>query len=125
QDALKSLDAELSQKNRSLNDAKSALMTLESQSAHNRNELGALDHKKKHDLIRAERLSAEKLQLEDQRRALEARLELFSTGLTGLRNAVTTLRATLSVRADESAALAEQLRNTTNLHHTSASKVSQ
>ncbi len=125
QDALKSIDTELSQKNRSLNEAKAALIALESESAHNRNELGALDHKKKHDLVRGDRLSTEKLQLEDQRRALEGRLESFNAGLSDLRNAVAALRASLHVRTDEAATLTQQLRDTTDLHHTSVSEASQ
>jgi chromosome segregation protein len=125
QDALKTLDADLSQKKRSLDEQQTALLALESQSAHNRNELGALDHKKKHDRLRAERLSAEKIQLEDQRRALVARVESFQAGLADLRNAVTTLRATLTVRESEATALADRLRDTAQLHDTSLSEVSQ
>ncbi len=125
QDALKALDAELSQKKHLLDEQQTALLALESQSAHNRNELGALDHKKKHDRLRAERLSAEKLHLEDQRRALQTRVESFQAGLADLRNAVTTLRGALSARESEAAALTEQLRDTAQLHDASVAEVSQ
>src|ERR1041384_2951365 len=125
QDGLKRVDVEVSQKNAALNDAKANLIDLESGIARNRNELGALEHKKKHDLIRAERLSAEKLQLEDQRRALGQRLEAYNNNLGELRTTVQTLRSTLTTREAELTGLASQLRVATEQHHSSESGASQ
>ena len=125
QDALKQLESELARKNTSLNEAKSALIDLESQNAHNRNELAALDHKKKHDVIRAEKLSTEKLQLEDQRHALEQRLEAFNNGLSELRRSVASLRTTLTARETDLANAAKQLTEAAERHHTSVTEVSQ
>ena len=125
QDALKQLESELARKNTSLNEAKSALIDLESQNAHNRNELAALDHKKKHDVILAEKLSTEKLQLEDQRHALEQRLEAFNNGLSELRRSVASLRTTLTARETDLANATRQLTEAAERHHTSVTEVSQ
>ena len=61
QDALKTLEAELGQKSAAANEAKTSLIDLESNAARHRNELAALDQKKKYDTIRSERLSTERL----------------------------------------------------------------
>jgi chromosome segregation protein len=98
QDAVRQLDAELSQKSISLSEAKSLFVDLESAIAHSRNELAGLDQKKKYDIVRGERLSTERLQLEDQRRALEQRLQTYNDGLAELRNNVHTLRAALTAK---------------------------
>ncbi|MEI6083566.1 MAG: chromosome segregation protein SMC [Verrucomicrobiota bacterium] len=125
QDALKAHDVELSQKRTGLQEASVALLALESQSAHNRNELGALDHKKKHDLLRAEKLSTEKLNFEDQRRALQERLEAFQGSLTDLSRSVETARETLATQEQELTEVAQQLRAAEQEHQASASAVSQ
>ena len=123
QAALQTLDGELTGKRGALNEASAALMASESQSAHNRNELGALDAKKKHDLLRAERLSTEKINLEDQRRALEERFASFNGSLTDLRRSVESAGATLATREAELAELHQQLRAATEQHHATESAV--
>lgn len=125
QDALRSLDADLTGKTRAANDAKSALMELESRAARQRNELAALDQKKKYDVVRAERLSTERLQIEEQRRALQQRLESYNTGLVELRAAVRTLRATLADREPQLTGLASELSAAGSRHHALVTKVSQ
>jgi chromosome segregation protein len=125
QDALKKLEAELSQKNAALQETKATVIGLESEIAQNRNELSALDHKKKHDVVRAERLSTEKLQLEDQRRALEERWENFNNSLFELRAGVQTLRAVLAARETELAEMSPQLAEVIEAHQASVSDVSQ
>ena len=125
QDALKTLDAELSQKTAAANDTKSTLIDLESNATRHRNELAALDQKKKYDVVRAERLSTERLQIEEQRRALRQRLEAYNSGLTELRAAVGSLRAALGTRESELAAITNRLSTATEQHHTSVSDVSQ
>jgi chromosome segregation protein len=125
QDALKELDAELAQKTAAANDAKSALIDLESNATRHRNELAALDQKKKYDVVRAERLSTERQQIEEQRRALQQRLEAFHAGLTDLRETVKTLRETVNVRSNEAAGIDGELRQATELFHKSSNEVSQ
>ena len=123
QAALQTLDAELVGKKAAWTEASAALLTSESLSAHNRNELGALDAKKKHDLLRAERLSAEKINLEDQRLALDERFESFNGSLTDLRRSVESAGPTLAARESELAELHQQLRTATDQHHAVESAV--
>jgi chromosome segregation protein len=125
QAAVKQIESELSQKTIGLDDAKSALIDWESRNARRRNELAALDHKKKHDVLRADKLSTENLQLEDQRRALQQRLESFNTSLTDLRSTVESLRATLASRGSELSVVTRQLVESGEQHHTSLTDVSQ
>jgi chromosome segregation protein len=125
QDALKALDAELAQKTATANEAKSALIDLESGATRHRNELAALDQKKKYDVVRAERLSTERLQIEEQRRALQQRLEAYNSGLTELRASVESLRGALVAAESQFAESAHQLSTTTEQHHSLVSDVSQ
>ena len=123
-DAVRQLDADLSHKTVASNEAKSALIDLESAIAHGRNELAALDQKKKYDVIRAERLSTERLHLEDQRRALEQRLQTYNDSLADLRSSVNTLRAALAAKQSELQQASSMLAAATGQHHTSVSDVS-
>ncbi|HUI08424.1 MAG TPA: chromosome segregation protein SMC [Verrucomicrobiae bacterium] len=119
QNALATLDADLSKKTAAANDAKSALIDLESDATRHRNEVAALDQKKKYDVIRAERLSTERSQIEEQRHALQQRVDTYNNGLTELRGAVKSLRAALERRQSELAACARDLLTATERHHTS------
>src|SRR5882724_415277 len=125
QDAVRQLDSDLSQKNAALNEAKSALVDLESAIARSRNELAGLDQKKKYDVVRAERLSTERLQLEDQRRALEQRLQTYNDGLTELRSSVNTLRAALSAKQSELCEVSSQVSAASRTHQTGMTGASQ
>jgi chromosome segregation protein len=123
-EAVRQLDSDLSQKNSAANEAKVALIDLESTITHSRNELAALDQTKKFHVVRTERLSTERLQLEDQRRALEQRVQSYNDGLTELRNSVNTLRAALAGKQSELQGASSMLATATDQHHTSASDVS-
>ena len=123
QAALKTLDADLAGNRAALNEASTALIASESQSAHNRNELGALDAKKNHDRLRGEKLSTEKIQLEDNRRSLEERFVAFNGSLTDLRRSVESDRATLEAREAELANLLRQLAGATEQLRTAESSV--
>jgi chromosome segregation protein len=124
QEAGRQLDAELLQKNTASTEAKSALIDLESAITHNRNELSALDQKKKYDVIRAERLSTERLQLQEQRRALDQRLVTYNDGLVELRDAIHALRNTLTVKQYELQKTSSSLTAVTQQHHVIASDAS-
>ncbi len=104
QDDIKALETELSQKNRSLNESKTALVDIERQIAGSHNELAALDLRSRNDKQRVDRLSAERIQLEEQRAAKQQQLESFHTGLAELRAAIEPLRAALAGRLPCSAA---------------------
>jgi len=122
--AYRQLQAEISRQRAALDERKSALLAAESGITRYRNELAALDHKKKIDLQRTDRLSAEKLQLEDQRRAVQQQIAEFNQSLTGLRQTVETLRTQLPARETELAGLARQLRAVTQQHDAAVSEVS-
>jgi chromosome segregation protein len=124
QEAGRQLDAELSRKNVASNETKSSLIDLESTIAHNRNELSALDQKKKYDVIRAERLSTERSQLQDQRRALDQRLATYNDGLAELRGTVDALRVALTAKQAELRNTSSSLVAATNQHHVAASDAS-
>jgi chromosome segregation protein len=125
QDALAALDADLSKKTAAANDAKSALIDLESSATRHRNEVAALDQKKKYDVIRAERLSTERSQIEEQRRALQQRVQTYNSGLTELRAAVASLRSELARREPELDFLANELSSATERLHASGTDGSQ
>jgi chromosome segregation protein len=101
QEAVRQVGAELARKNAAANETKSALIDLESEIAHDRNELSALDQKKKYDVVRAQQLSTERIQLDDQRRALQERLQTYNDGLAELRSTVESLRAALAAKQSE------------------------
>ncbi len=126
QDAVRQLDADLSQKNTALTEAKSALVDLENAIAHSRNELAGLNQKKKYDVIRAERLSTERLQLEDQRRALETTApNNYNDGLAELRGNVGTLRTALTAKQAELSEASLQVSAATQTHQTGMTDASQ
>ncbi|MGD0016698.1 MAG: hypothetical protein ABSC38_04165, partial [Verrucomicrobiia bacterium] len=125
QTALDRLNTELSQKARALQEMNDALVACESERARAHNDLGALDARKKNDLLRGERLSTEQLDLEDQRRALDQRLEDFDKGLAELRASVEPLRTTLAARESELASVSSELAATSERHNTSVTELSQ
>lgn len=108
QDDLKSLDARLAQEQRTLDTAKHALLDAERQIAGSHNELAALDLRRRNDILRAERLTTERLQLEDQRTAKQQQLATFQTGLAELRAAIDPLRAVLAGHLEQQKSLARQ-----------------
>jgi chromosome segregation protein len=125
QAALDRLNTELSQKNRVFKETNDALVACESERARAHNDLGALDARKKNDLLRAERLSTEQLDLEDQRRALDERLKDFDKDLTDLRASVEPLSTALAARESELATVSSALAAITEQHHTSGTELSQ
>jgi chromosome segregation protein len=118
QATLQAHDATLAGKRAELQQAGAALIALESENAHHRNELGALDHKKKHDRLRAEKLSTEKIALEEQRRALEERLAAFNGSLTDLRRSVESAAQLLTDQETELTGVQDQLRQVVHDHQT-------
>ena len=124
QAALDRLNVELSDKTRALKEINDALVACESERARAHNDLGALDARKKSDLLRAERLSTEQLSLEDQRRALEQRLKDFDSGVTELRASIEPLRAELAARESKLVTINSELAAAAEQHHASATEVS-
>ena len=125
QEALRQLDAELTEKNRTFEAAKSAIFELDSQLARNRNELTALDQRQAQDLIRTERLSTEKLQIEDNRRAVAQRLQDFNAGVDQLRATVEELRLNLAGATETAATAARELAAATSAHRSATTEGAQ
>ncbi len=124
QDDIKALDAQLGQKNRLLNESKTSLVDIERQLANQHNELNALDLRSRNDKLRAERLSTERIQLEEQRSAKQQQLERFHAGLAELRAAIEPLRAALAERETALKNLAQQLADATTALHSAESDFS-
>ncbi len=90
-----------------------------------RNELAGMDQKKKYDVVRGERLSTERLQLEDQRRALEQRVQTYNDGLAELRGDVNTLRAALTAKQSELSEASLQVNVASQTHQAGMTDASQ
>ena len=63
-----------------------------------RNEINALDLQKQGNVVRLEKLSAEKIQLEEERTRLEARLQEFAANVEAEKLNVQTQRGTVEER---------------------------
>jgi chromosome segregation protein len=124
QEALKAVDARLAQEQRALDTAKHVLLDAERALAHSHNEIAALDLRRQQDLLRAERLSTERLQLEDQRAGKQQHLLSFQTGLAELRGSLDPLRGALDVEQTKTATLNQQLTTATAEHQAAAAEVS-
>lgn len=105
----------LAEQNRLLDQQRAALLTVEGTITGYRNELAALDHKKRVDITRTDKLAAERQQLEDQRQQAAQRRTEFNAGLATLRESVATLRNELAAR--ESALEAVQRQLTEQIHN--------
>jgi chromosome segregation protein len=124
QDDLKSLDARLAQEQRALDAAKSALLDAERQIAGSHNEIAALDLRRRNDILRAERLTTERLQLEDQRAAKQQQLAAFQTDLAELRAAINPLRAALAGHLEQQKLLIQQSNDLTGQQRAAESELS-
>ncbi|MGA2787359.1 MAG: chromosome segregation protein SMC [Verrucomicrobiota bacterium] len=79
--ALTSVEEDLRQRQESLRQAQSEAFTAAQDLTRIRNEITALDLQKQGNSIRLEKLSAEKVQLEEERNRLEARLQEFTASV--------------------------------------------
>ncbi|MCX7885931.1 MAG: AAA family ATPase, partial [Verrucomicrobiae bacterium] len=109
QQALSALDADLAQKERALREANAVLVDTERQISDGRNELSALDHRSRNDKIRAERLSTERLQLQEQHATKHQELQEFERSLQELRACLAPLRVAISEREAALATVSQQL----------------
>jgi len=118
QEELQVLDAEWNEKNRALQEAQTALLDVERQIANSCNELHVLDLRHRNDKLRAERLSTERLQLEERRATKQQELENFRNALTELRATLEPLRAQIAEREAALSTLSRQLAEVAEQHHT-------
>ena len=95
QSALREVEEGLRQRQETLRQAQSAAFTAAQDSSRVRNEISALELQKQGNIVRLEKLSAEKMQLEEDRFRLEARLQEFTTSVEVERLNVATTRGSV------------------------------
>jgi len=98
QTALREVEDGLRQRQESLRQAQSAAFNAAQDLSRVRNELTALDLAKQGNMIRLEKLSAEKVQLEEERVRLEARLQEFTASVEVEKLNVATTRGSVEQR---------------------------
>jgi chromosome segregation protein len=96
--ALSDVEQELSAKQEAIRKAQSDLFAAAQQLTRVRNEINALDLQKQGNVVRLEKLSAEKIQLEEERTRLETRLHEFATNVEAEKLSVQTQRGTVEQR---------------------------
>jgi chromosome segregation protein len=98
QDALRDVEEELRQRQEAQRQAQSQAFSQAQQLTRVRNEINALDLQKQGNVVRLEKLSAEKIQLEEERVQLEARLREFAENVEAEKLSVQTQRGTVEER---------------------------
>ena len=98
QNALREVEEGLRQRQESLRQAQSSAFTAAQDLSRVRNELNALDLQKQGNIVRLEKLSAEKVQLEEERVRLEARLQEFTASVEVEKLNVATTRGSVEQR---------------------------
>ena len=96
--ALKKVEADLQERQESLRDAQSAAFSAAQDLTRIRNEITALDLQKQGNTIRLEKLSAEKVQLEEERARLESRMHEFTASVEVEKLNVATTRGSVEQR---------------------------
>ncbi|MBI4661978.1 MAG: chromosome segregation protein SMC [Verrucomicrobia bacterium] len=98
QDGQQKIDRELAERQDALRKAQSDVFALAQQLTRVRNELTALDLQKQGNVVRLEKLSAEKIQLEEERERLEARLREFEAHVESEKLSAQASRGTVEER---------------------------
>jgi len=98
QNALREVEEGLRQQQESLRQAQSTAFTAAQDLSRVRNELNALELQKQGNIVRLEKLSAEKLQLEEERLRLETRLQEFTASVEVEKLNVATTRGSVEQR---------------------------
>jgi chromosome segregation protein len=96
--ALQTVEQDLIVRQESIRKAQSDLFAAAQQLTRVRNEINALDLQKQGNVVRLEKLSAEKVQLEEERSRLEARLQEFAANVEAEKLDVQTKRGTVEQR---------------------------
>ena len=95
---LQAVERELAGQQESIRVAQSELFAAAQQLSRVRNEINALDLQKQGNVVRLEKLSAEKIQLEEERGRLDARLEEFAANVEVEKLSVQSQRGTVEQR---------------------------
>jgi chromosome segregation protein len=97
-EALHQVESQLSQRQEELRISQAACFSAAQMIAKLRNEINALDLQKQGNVVRLEKLSAEKIQLEEERARLEVRLQEFAANVEADKLSVETSRGTVEQR---------------------------
>jgi chromosome segregation protein len=109
QDALRKVEDDLRQRQEALRQAQAAAFAAAQDLSSVRNEIGALDLQKQGNVVRLEKLSAEKIQLEEERSRLEARLQEFAANVAAEKLQAQTQRGTVEQRQQRLREIHEEL----------------
>jgi chromosome segregation protein len=109
QKALREVEEELRQQQEALRQAQADAFAAAQDLTHVRNEITALDLQKQGNVVRLEKLSAEKIQLEEERTRLEARLHEFVANVTTEKLNAQTQRASVEQRQRRLQAIQQEL----------------
>jgi chromosome segregation protein len=97
-DAVQAVEHELSAKQEELRKAQADLFAIAQQLSRSRNEINALDLQKQGNIVRIEKLAAEKVQLEEEKSRLDARLQEFAANVEAEKLNIQTSRGTVEER---------------------------
>ncbi|HYG23266.1 MAG TPA: chromosome segregation protein SMC [Verrucomicrobiae bacterium] len=109
QETLRQVENELRERQEELRRAQSAAFSAAQDLTRVRNEITALDLQKQGNTVRLEKLSAEKIQLEEERNRLEVRLEEFALNVEAEKLNVQTTRGTVEERQQRLREIQEEL----------------
>jgi chromosome segregation protein len=107
--ALHAVEADLERGQESLRQAQSEAFAAMQQLTRVRNEINALDLQKQGNVVRLEKLSSEKIQLEEERSGLEARLADFAANVEAEKQQAQTQRGTVEQRQQRLRDLQQEL----------------
>jgi chromosome segregation protein len=107
--ALQSIEAETQRQAEALRQAQSDAFAAMQQLTRARNEINALDLQKQGNVVRLEKLSSEKIQLEEERARLEARLKEFAANVEAQKLNAQTQRGTVEQRQQRLRDLQQEL----------------
>ena len=96
--ALQQVESELQRQQEALREAQSAAFTAMQLLSRSRNDINALDLQKQGNVVRLEKLASEKIQLEEERAGLEARLAEFAANVETQKLQARTQRGTVEDR---------------------------
>lgn len=108
-DSLHRVEQELIQQQEQLRQAQNRAFAAAQQLSRARNEINALDMQKQGNIVRLEKLSSEKVQLEEERSRLEARLAEFAANVEMEKQNVQASRGTVEERQSRLRALQEEM----------------
>jgi chromosome segregation protein len=111
--ALQAVENDLRQKQEELRQAQAAAFNAAQQLSRVRNEINALDLQQQGNAIRLEKLSAEKIQLEEERQRLEVRLHEFAAAVEAEKLNAQTSRGTVEERQQRLREIHQELASVT------------